>query len=90
MNNIIVEKSNHVAGVLFQRLLGRNLTPIEVRRLIRDVQIIIFNDGSIGAEAVNTKLTRLGWRDRVLDSFCFELILYLYENREGSDSKVFH
>ncbi|MDD2389342.1 MAG: hypothetical protein PHP23_06390 [Desulfobacterales bacterium] len=90
MNNFDRKKNCNIAGLVFKRLYSRNLTQIEVRRLILDVQNILCDDIDTCTEAVNAKLTGLGWTSSLVDSVTFELIVYLIENEWTKDSYAFH
>jgi len=68
-----------VLPVLCRRFYKKGLMPIEVKRLTRDILIIIGDGGFYNAAILNQKLQRLGWGKNVVDDYVFELILYYLE-----------
>jgi hypothetical protein len=68
-----------VLPVLCRRFYNKGLMPIEVKRLTRDILIIIGDGGFYNAAILNQKLERLGWGKNIVDNYIFELILYYLE-----------
>ena len=75
--------NKRVLPVLCQRFYSKGLTSIEIKRLTRDILIIIGHGGLYSAVILNRKLERLGWAKNIVDNYIFELILY-YLEREGT------
>jgi hypothetical protein len=82
MNSGIYE-TEEMVSILSRRLTDKDLIPVEVSRLIRDVVNIIGDGGDFTLYRVNQNLENLGWRGKILDEFTFELILSLLENEYG-------
>jgi len=70
-----------IIDTLIDRLHSRDVLPLEVPRLIRDVIYILDRENSLSAEAINIRLNALGWKEEVLDEYVLELILYLQETQ---------
>jgi len=66
--------------ILSQRLADKDLLPVEVSRLMKDVVNITGDGGGYTMALVNQKLETLGWGRQVLDQFTFELLRILIEN----------
>ena len=69
--------------ILSRKLSDKNLIPVEVSRIIKDVTNIIGDGGGFTVSLVNQKLEILGWKRQILDEFSFELILFLIGNEHG-------
>lgn len=82
MKTCLFEKGETIS-ILSRRLAEKNLMPVEVSRLIKDVVNIIGDGGNFTLYMVNQKLEYLGWGGQILDEFSFELILSLIENEHG-------
>ncbi len=63
-----------ISNVLFSRLSDKDLTPVEIKRFIKDFLNII-QKGVSDRELINQKLKRLGWKDSILDETTYHLIL---------------
>ncbi|RJQ63857.1 MAG: hypothetical protein C4530_02865 [Desulfobacteraceae bacterium] len=71
---------------LIVRLNDKDVLPLELPRLIKDVLIIITDGRARTLKNINQNLSVIGWREDVLDSYTFELILQLIETE--SDYEV--
>lgn len=71
---------------LIVRLNDKDVLPLELPRLIKDVLIIITDGRARTLKNINQNLAVIGWREDVLDSYTFELILQLIETE--SDYEV--
>lgn len=78
-----------IIETLIFRMNDKDVPPVELPRLIKDVMIIITGAPEHTLESVNRKLARLGWREEVLDPYTFELILQFIETESG-DTAVRH
>ena len=66
-----------LVDLLLHSLSRKGLTPLDVKKLIKDV-LCVLNDGdSITLSAVNWRLEGLGWDEEILDEDTFGLILCL-------------
>ncbi len=63
-----------ISNVLFSRLSDKDLTPVEIKRFIKDFLNII-QKGVSDRKLINQKLKRLGWKDSILDETTYHLIL---------------
>ena len=70
-----------ILNLIIDRLCEKNVIPLEVPRLIRDILNIIRADGEATLEPVNKRLADLGWSQQVLEGDVFELIMYLIETK---------
>jgi len=68
-----------VLPVLCRRFYSKGLTPIEIKRITRDILIIIGHGGLYNADILNQKLERLGWGKNIVDNYIFEMLLYYLE-----------
>ncbi len=71
---------------LFVRLNDRDVLPIEFPKLFEDVLVIITDGRARTLKNINQNLTDRGWREEVLDSHTFDLMLQFIETE--SDYKV--
>jgi len=71
---------------LIFRMNDKNVMPMELPRLVRDVLIIIDDHRNHTLKSVNLKLAQMGWPEEVLDVYTFELILQFIETE--SDYRV--
>ena len=63
----------------------KEIVPLEVPRLIKDILNIIRTDSGFTQKSVNQRLADLGWKDQVLDKDVFELIIYLISTEGKAD-----
>ena len=75
----LTELNKRVLPVLCRQFYSKGLMPIEIKRLTRDILIIIGHGGFYNAGILNQKLERLGWEKNIVDNYIFELILYYLE-----------
>ena len=66
--------------VLFSRLGNKDLSAVEIQRLVRDISHIIRDDKTSHVTTVNNKLVNLGWPREIIDEFTFELIKSLLDS----------
>jgi hypothetical protein len=71
-----------VSEVLISRLQKKGLTPVETRRLIKDVVHIISKNKNLTATIINKALNQLGWDGYPVDVLTLDQILYLHEGGE--------
>lgn len=71
--------NKRVLPVLCRRLYQKGLTPVEVKRLTRDILNIIGHGGFYSVDILNRKLEVLGWGRNVVDRYIFDLIIYYLE-----------
>lgn len=71
---------------LIFRMNDKNVMPMELPKLIRDILIIIDDQHNHTLKSVNQRLTQMGWPEGVLDVYTFELILQFIETE--SDYRV--
>ena len=71
--------NTRVLPVLCRRFYSKGLMPIEIKRLTRDILIIIGHGGFFNADIMNQKLERLGWGKNIVDNYIFEMLLYYLE-----------
>ena len=69
-----------IIDTLIDRLYSKDVLPLEVPRLIRDVIYIINEENLSSVEPINRRLRTLGWKEQVMDEYVLQLILYLMEN----------
>jgi hypothetical protein len=69
-------------------MTDKNVLPLELPKLIRDILIIIDDAREHTIKSVNQKLAQMGWQEEVLDTYTFELILEFIETE--SDYRVVH
>ena len=62
---------------LDKRFSGKDFTPFELPRLIKDVKNIVADGGNFTLSTVNEKLENLGWERGIIDELSFELMLLL-------------
>ena len=74
---------SEMIDALIFKLNEKDVLPIELPRLIRDVMIIINNAREHTLESINQKLGQMGWQQDVLDAFTFELMLEFIETEGG-------
>jgi hypothetical protein len=77
-----------IIELLLYKLSDKGLTPIEIRRLIRDVLNIAGDGGDFTAGTITGKLESLGWDGNIVDPFTFELIVALLENGDEYEVEV--
>ena len=82
MNNGVFEMPETI-DILSRKLSDKDLLPVEVSRLVKDVTNIIGDGGGFTISLVNQKLEILGWKRQILDEFSFELMLSLIGNAHG-------
>ncbi len=63
-----------ISKVLFARLSDKGLTPVEIKRFIKDF-LNILQQGISDKNLINQKLRRLGWKSNILDETTYHLIL---------------
>jgi hypothetical protein len=68
--------------ILLSRLTKKGITPLEVRGLIRDILNIIGPGGDFTVPMINDRLSALGWEDKVMDEYTFDLMLWFLEEIE--------
>ena len=66
---------------LFSRLRKKDLTPVEINRLVKDGFFIIGDGGLFTVSIVNKKLLALGWQEKIIDEFTLELIVTLLQEK---------
>lgn len=69
---------------LTDRLYDKDVLPLELPRLIRDVLYIVNDEKLLNVESINMRLQVLGWRKGILDDYVLQLILHLAET-QGDD-----
>ncbi len=62
-------------SVLFSRLRDKGLTPVEIKRIIKD-SLIIFQKGISDRAGINRELKYLGRKSNLLDETTYQLILF--------------
>jgi hypothetical protein len=82
MNNGVFEMKATI-DILSRKLSDKDLIPVEVSRLVKDVTNIMGDAGGFTIALINQKLEILGWKGQILDEFSFELILSLVGNEYG-------
>jgi len=70
--------------LLIEHLSEKDVIPLEVPRLIRDVMYIIRAEDAASLTSINEGLNDRGWREQVLDEVIFGLIMYLLETERAS------
>lgn len=75
-----------IIETLIFRMNDKDVLPVELPRLIKDVMIIITDACEHTLEAINQRLSQMGWREDVLDPYTFDLMLQLIESE--SDQQV--
>jgi hypothetical protein len=70
-----------IIEVLLRRLAHKGVSPDEVPWLIRDVLNAVGDAGEHVVNAVNRRLTMLGWDEEILDEATLALIICLTEER---------
>ncbi len=64
-----------ISKVLFSRLRDKGLTPVEIRRFIKD-SLNIIQKGVSNRQSINRELKCLGWKTNLLDETTYQLILF--------------
>jgi hypothetical protein len=77
-----------IIEVLLRRLSHRGVSPDEVPWLIRDVLNAVGGPEESGVNAVNQRLSILGWDEELLDEVSLALIICLAE--EGDEGFAEH
>jgi hypothetical protein len=78
MNTPTLITTEQQSDVLFRRLGNKNLTGVEISRLVKDV-VNTFQDGGVSTTfSVNEELEALGWGREMIDLTSLELIRYLF------------
>ncbi|RJQ65172.1 MAG: hypothetical protein C4530_01135 [Desulfobacteraceae bacterium] len=60
-------------------LADRDVLPLELPRLLKDVLMVIMDGRAGSLDDINRDLSKLGWNDEVLDPYTLELIVQLIE-----------
>ena len=68
-----------ILNSIIDRLSERDVVPLEVPRLIKDLLNILQTDSPYTLKSVNHSLTGLGWKEQVLEEDVFKLLLDLIE-----------
>ena len=71
--------TTEIYSTLVERLCEQGLTPVEIPRLIKDIVHIIGAGEDFTVDSVNQGLELLGWKEQTLDTFRFELVLFILE-----------
>ncbi|MBN1850452.1 MAG: hypothetical protein JW932_17930 [Deltaproteobacteria bacterium] len=61
---------------LEQKLTNKLLTPTEIPRVIKDVANIMDDGKESTLDNINTRLSFLGWQDRMIDQSILDLIIW--------------
>lgn len=69
--------------ILLSRLNEKGITPLKVHGLIRDILNIIGPGGDFTVPIINDRLAALGWEDKVMDEYTFDLMLWFLEEIEA-------
>ena len=70
--------------LLIDRLSEKDVVPLEVPRLIRDVVHIIGAEDGASLTSLNEGLINRGWSEQVLDEDSFRIIMYLLETERAN------
>ena len=74
-------------AVLFSRLGDKNLSAIEIKRLVKDVHYLTRDNKELNVATVNNNLVNLGWSEEILDPYTFELIIFVLDN-EATQKRI--
>ena len=94
--NDAVEPGKDMAAIIFKDLFGRlfaqGLLAAEIVMLIEHTIDVIGNGGIFTVASVNHDLKSLGWREGVIDTTAFELIISFLKtgNNYETEKHVFH
>jgi len=74
-----------IFDLLFSKLYNKGLISVEILRLIRDVLNVVDDGSELTVGTLNKKLENLGWREKIMDEFCFQLLISLIENKDDQE-----
>lgn len=69
--------------ILLSRLTTKGITSTEVPGLIRDILNIIGQFRDFTVQMINDRLAALGWEEKVMDEYTFDLMLWFLEEIEA-------